>query len=101
MKVHVERLAGEPVVEHYLPADESFEGEGGEHVQPETETGDVYHGVVGWEVVEDVSLGEGTEGEEASEGHKEASYHGDGGAVVGYFGEAVDGGCFEGAVDEE
>ena len=46
-------------------------------------------------------MGEGTEGEEAGEGHEEASHHGDGGAVVGYFGEAVDGGGFEGAVDEE
>jgi hypothetical protein len=46
-------------------------------------------------------LGEGTEGEEAGEGHEEAGYHGDSGAVVGYLGEAVDGGGFEGAVDEE
>jgi hypothetical protein len=32
MQVHVERLAREPIVEHYFPADEGFEGEGGEHV---------------------------------------------------------------------
>jgi hypothetical protein len=32
MKVHIERFSREPVVEHYLPADKSFEREGGEHV---------------------------------------------------------------------
>jgi len=57
MEIHVERFVGEPVVEHYFAADEGFEGEGGEHVEAETETGDVYHGVVGGEVVEDVALG--------------------------------------------
>jgi hypothetical protein len=40
-------------------------------------------------------LGEGTEGEEAREGHEEASEHGNGSTVMGYFGEAVDSGGFE------
>lgn len=46
MQVHVERFAGEPVVEHNFSADESFEREGGEHVEAETKPGDVDHYVV-------------------------------------------------------
>lgn len=46
-------------------------------------------------------MGFGTEGYEASEGHGEAGEERDGGADVGYEGEAVEGGRFEGAVDEE
>ena len=56
MQVHVEGFAREPVVEHYFAAYEGFEREGGEHVQTETESGDVDHYVIGGEVVEDVSL---------------------------------------------
>jgi hypothetical protein len=65
MQVHVEWLAGKPVIEHYFSTDESFEREGGKHVEAETETGYIDHGVVGWEIIKDVSLGEGTEGKEA------------------------------------
>lgn len=61
MEVHVEGFVGEPVVEHYFAADECFKGEGGEHVEAETETSDVDHCIVGWEIVEDVALGEGAE----------------------------------------
>lgn len=62
MKVHIKRFTGEPIIEHDFSANEGFEGEGSEHVEAETETGYVYHYVVGGEVVEDVALGEGTEG---------------------------------------
>lgn len=62
MQVHVEGFPREPVGEHYFAADEGFEGEGGEHVEAETEARDVYHCVVRGEVVEDVSLGFGAEG---------------------------------------
>ncbi|KAF4625824.1 hypothetical protein G7Y89_g12339 [Cudoniella acicularis] len=62
MQVHVEGFVGEPVIEHDFAADEGFEGEGGEHVEAEAEAGDVHHGAVCGEVVEDVSLGEGAEG---------------------------------------
>lgn len=46
MQIHIEWLAGEPVVEHYLSAYEGFERQGGEHVQAETESGNVDHYVV-------------------------------------------------------
>ncbi|PQE07524.1 ribosomal biogenesis Gar2 protein [Rutstroemia sp. NJR-2017a BBW] len=99
MQMHVERVPGEPVVEHDFAADEGFEREGGEHVKAETETREIDEGVGGGEVVEDVAEGEGAEGEEAGEGHEEAGEHGYAGAVVGDAGEAVDGGGLEGAVD--
>ncbi|TGO86853.1 hypothetical protein BPOR_0272g00110 [Botrytis porri] len=99
--MHVEWFAGKPVVEHYFATDEGFEGEGGEHVETKAETGEVDEGVCGGEVVKDVAKGFGAEGEEAREGHEETGDHGDGGAVVCYGGEAVDGGGLEGAVDEE
>lgn len=99
MPIRLIRLLGEPVIIHHLPADEAFEGEGGEHVEAEAESGDVDEDVVGGEVVEDVSLGEGAEGEEAGEGHGEAGEHADGGAVVGYERETVEGWGAEGAVD--
>lgn len=99
MEVHVEWLTGEPVIQHDFATDESFEREGGEHVEAEAEPGNVYHGIVGGEVVEDVALRERAEGEEAGEGHEEAGEHGDGGTVVRDAGEAVDGGRFEGAVN--
>lgn len=91
MQVHVERIAGEPVVEHDLAADEGLEGQGGEHVETEAEPGNVHHDVVTREVVEDVTFGERAEGEEAGEGHGEAGYHGDGGAEVCHPGETVHG----------
>lgn len=99
MQVHVERIPGEPVVEHDLPTDKGFQRQSGEHVQPEAEAGDVDHGVVGGEVVEDVSEGAVAESQEADEGHEETGDHGDAGGDVGDEGEAVDGGGFEGAVD--
>ncbi|KFY44107.1 hypothetical protein V494_01632 [Pseudogymnoascus sp. VKM F-4513 (FW-928)] len=57
-------------IHHYLAADEGFQGEGGEHVQPEAESGEVDEGRVG-EVVKHVAVGEGAESEEAGEGHGE------------------------------
>lgn len=101
MQVHIKRLGREPIVEHDFAADEGFERKSSEHVEAETEACNVDHGVVGGEVIEDVALGEGAEGEEAGEGHKEASEHGDGGAVMRHTGEAIDCGGFERAVDEE
>lgn len=62
MQVHIERLSWEPVIEHHFTADEGFEGESGEHVEPETETRYVDHRVVGGEVVENVAFGFGAEG---------------------------------------
>ncbi|KAM0134030.1 hypothetical protein ACHAP3_005747 [Botrytis cinerea] len=62
MQMHVEWVAGEPVVEHDFATDECFEREGGEHVETEAETGEVDEGVCGGEVVEDVAEGFGTEG---------------------------------------
>lgn len=62
MEVHVERLPGEPVIKHDFSTDEGFERESSEHVESETETRDVDHGVVGGEVVEDVALRKGAEG---------------------------------------
>ena len=46
-------------------------------------------------------MSERAEGEEAGKSHEKASKHGDGSAIVGYAGKAVDGGGLEGAVDEE
>jgi hypothetical protein len=62
VKIHIERFSREPIIEHYFPTDESFEGKSGEHVEPETETSDVDQSIVGGEIVEDVALGEGAEG---------------------------------------
>lgn len=78
-------------IHHYLAADEGFEGEGGKHVQPEAEAGDVDEGG-GGEVIEHVAVGEGAEGEEAGEGHDETGEEGDDGADVGEEGEAGQGG---------
>lgn len=86
---------------HDFAADKGFQWERREHVQPEAEARDVDHDVCFGEVVEHVALGEGAEGKEAREGHGQAGEHGDGGAEVGYAGETVDGGGFEGAIDEE
>jgi len=101
MEVHVKGFRGEIVIEDYLAADEGFEGESGKHVEAETEASEVHHGVVGGEIIEHVALGQVAEGEEAGERHEETGDHGDAGAIMGYGGEAVDGGGFEGAVDEE
>lgn len=61
MQVHVERFAGEPVIEHDFSADERFERESGQHVESEAETCDVDHCVVRWKIVEDVAFGFGAE----------------------------------------
>lgn len=98
MAIRLVGLLGEPVVVHHLPADEALEGQSGEHVEAEAEARDVDEDVVGWEIVQDVSLGEGTEGEEAGKRHAEAGEHADAGAVVGYQGEAVEGWGAEGAI---
>lgn len=99
MQVHVEGVAGEIVVEHHLAADKGFQRQSGEHVEAETEAGDVDHGVVGGEVVEHVAEGAVAKGQKTNEGHEQAGDHGDAGGDVGDEGEAVDGGGFEGAVD--
>lgn len=62
MEMHVEGFPWEPVVEHYFAANECFEGEGGEHVEAETETCEVYEGRAGGEIVEHVAEGVGAEG---------------------------------------
>lgn len=47
----IEWFRGEIVVVYYFATDERFEGEGGEHVEAETETSEVYHGIGKGEVV--------------------------------------------------
>ncbi|KFY27226.1 hypothetical protein V493_03628 [Pseudogymnoascus sp. VKM F-4281 (FW-2241)] len=59
-------------IHHDLSAHEGFEGEGGEHVQPEAKAGDVDERG-GGKVVEYVAVGEGTEGEEPGEAHSQTS----------------------------
>ena len=46
VSLHVEWLVGEEELLYHLSADEELEGEGGEHVQPETEPRDVDEGIV-------------------------------------------------------
>jgi hypothetical protein len=100
MPIRMIGLLRKPEIVHDLPTHKAFEGEGGEHVEAEAETGDLDDDVAGGgKVVEDVAFCGGPKGEEAGEGHDEAGDEGGGGAVVGYKGEAVDGGLFEGAVD--
>ena len=89
MEVHVERLAREPVIEHDFAANKGFQWESGEHVESETEAGDVHHDVVRREVVEYVALGKRAEGKEAGESHEQACYHGNTRAVVGNTGESI------------
>ena len=101
MQVHVKRLAREPIVEDDFAADKGFKWEGSEHVESETKTGDIDHGVVRGKVVKDVAFREGAEGEEAGESHEQACQHRDGGAIMSYAGEAVYSGCFQGPIDEE
>lgn len=84
MSIRLVGFLGEPVIIHHLPADEAFEREGGEHVETEAEPRHVDEDIVGGEVVEDISLGQGTKGEEAGKRHGEAGGHADGGTVVGY-----------------
>ena len=57
MPVGLVGLVWEPVVVHDLPADEAFEREGGEHVEPEAEARDVDDHVVAGEVVQYVAAG--------------------------------------------
>lgn len=99
MPIRLIRFLWKPIIVHHLPADEAFERQGGEHVEAEAESGDVDQDVIGGEVIEDVSLCVGAEGEETGEGHGEAGEHADAGAVVGYEGEAVEGWGAKGAVD--
>ena len=87
------------VVQRDFAADEAFERERGQHVQPEAETRDVYHGVVRGEVVEQVSLCQGAEGEEAGERHQQAEEEADRGREVSYQREAGEGRGAEGGVD--
>ena len=86
---------------HNLAADKSFEGEGGEHVETETETGDVNHDAIFGEVIEHISLSQGTESKKTSKGHEETGCHGDRGAIVGYSCKAVDRWGFERAVNQK
>lgn len=58
------------------------------------------HVVLG-EIVEDVPLRPVGEDEEAGYGHAETGDDGEGSRNVCYAGEAVEGGCAEGTVDEE
>ncbi|ESZ97116.1 hypothetical protein SBOR_2474 [Sclerotinia borealis F-4128] len=97
--MHIKRFPGKPIVEHDFAANKSFEGEGSQHIEAETETCEVYERVCGGEIVEHVAEGAGSEGEESRERHEETGEHGYAGAVVGYGGEAVDGGGVEGTVD--
>lgn len=87
-------------IHHHLAADECFEREGGEHVQPEAEAGDVNEGG-GRKVVEHVAVGEGTKGEEAGKGHGEAGAEGDDSADVGEEGEAGESWRGKGGIDKE
>lgn len=101
VEVHVERGVWVEVGKDDFATDESFEGQGGEHVEAETETGNVDHGVCGRKVVEHVALREGAKGEEAAKGHESAGNHGDEGAVVRDASKAINGRRLEGSVDEE
>jgi len=56
-------------VYHYFTAYKGFKREGSEHIEAKTETGDIDHNAVFGEIVENVSLGEGTESEKAGKGH--------------------------------
>lgn len=62
MQIHVKRLSWEPIVEHDFPTDERFEWQSRKHIESEAESCHVDHNVVGWEVVENISFGERTEG---------------------------------------
>lgn len=66
MAVWVVRLAGEVVFCHDLATDEAFQRESCDHVEAETETGDVDHDVFGWEVVQDVAFRHVAEGDVAA-----------------------------------
>lgn len=55
MPVRVVMFVWKPIVVHYFPADESFEREGGEHIEAEEETCDVDHEIISGEVVEYVA----------------------------------------------
>lgn len=59
MAIGIELLMREIIFRHDLPADEGLQGQCSEHVEAKAETGHVDHDVVGWEIVEHVSLGEG------------------------------------------
>jgi hypothetical protein len=77
MPIRMVGLLGEPEIVHDLPTHKAFEGEGGEHVEAEAETGDLDDDVaLGGEVVENVAFCGGAESEEAGEGHNEAGDEG-------------------------
>lgn len=101
MSVRLIRLLREPIIVHHLSADETFEGKGGEHIEAKAKSSDVDEDVIGREVVEDISLGEGAKGEKARESHGEARNHAYGRAVVGDEGEAIECWSAERAVDKE
>lgn len=62
MKIHVEGFTRKPVVHHDFAANEGFEREGGEHVETKTESSNVDHNAIFWEVVEYIPFGERTKG---------------------------------------
>lgn len=99
--LEVEVIVRPEVREHDLAADKGLKGEGGKHVEAKGETGDVDHGIIAREVVQDVAESLVAEGEETSERHDETGGHGDAGGVMSYAREVIDCWCAEGAVDQQ
>lgn len=99
MPVRVPWLGREVVIRHDLPADEAFEGKGGQHVETEAEPSDVSHQIIRREVVEDIALRLIAKGEKACKCHGKTSDHGDASRKVGDLGEAVNRRGLEGSID--
>ena len=92
MAVRMVRLCWEIVIVHDLSAHEGLEWKSRQHVQPETETCDLDHGVrPRWEIVQNVAFGERAEGQESSQRHGQASNERDQGRIMSQCGEAVKG----------
>lgn len=97
----MERFSGEKKLGHDIPAYKCLERKGGEHVQRERQACKIHHCIICWEVVQDVSLCLGPEGEIPRQRHRETSQHADERAGVRDDGEAVEGGRAQRAVDQE
>ena len=100
MKIHIERLPWEPIVEHHFSAHEGFQWKGCEHIEPEAKTSNVHHGSVNRKIVEDVALCEGAKCKESGKSHKKTCKHGDAGTIVCDTRKAVYCRSLEGPVDE-
>lgn len=102
MTVWLVWLIREEVIIHDFSTDEALKWEGGKHVETEAEAGDLNHQMsLGGKVIEHITLGLISKGKEASKRDNQASYAGDGCAVVGNSTEAIHGGSLERAVDQK